>query len=89
MALRIGCRYHLKTMKPISRAIMERLRFIDFLLSQYGTMNRSAIMDYFGLSSPQASIDIQAYLEHAPGNMDYDQSAKCYRRTEAFKRVWP
>jgi hypothetical protein len=70
-------------------ALVARLRFIDFLLAQYGTLNRSAIMDYFGLSQPQASMDIQAYLDHSPGNMAYDRSTKCYRRTEGFVRTWP
>ena len=70
-------------------ALQTRLRFIDFLLAHYGTLNRSAIMDFFGLSQPQASLDIQAYLEHAPGNMAYDRTAKCYRRAEGFVRAWP
>jgi hypothetical protein len=68
---------------------MTRLRFIDFLLDHYGTFNRSAIVDYFGLSVPQASLDIAAYMEAAPGNMAYDNSAKTYRRAEGFVRVWP
>lgn len=68
---------------------MTRLRFIDFLLDQYGTFNRSAIVDYFGLSVPQASMDIRAYIEVAPGNLEYDKSGKTYRRTADFRRVWP
>jgi hypothetical protein len=70
-------------------AIVQRLRFIDFLLAQYGTLNRGALMDYFGISTPQASADIKAYLQFAPGNAVYDRAAKTYRRTEEFKRVWP
>jgi hypothetical protein len=66
-----------------------RIRFIDFLLEQYGTFNRSALCNFFGISIPQASIDIQAYLALAPGNMVYDNSAKLYRRGEDFKRVIP
>jgi hypothetical protein len=65
-----------------------RLRFIDFLLDHYGTFNRGAIVDYFGLSMPQASLDIQAYMTMAPGNTEYDKSARTYRRTESFRRVW-
>lgn len=74
---------------PLSHALIARLRFIDFLLDQYGHVNRKAIVDFYGLSSLQASHDLQSYLAHAPGNMEYDQSAKHYRRTDAFTRVWP
>ena len=31
-------------------AIEQRLRLIDFLLHQYGSVNRSALEDYFGVS---------------------------------------
>jgi hypothetical protein len=72
-----------------SYAVTYRLRFIDFLLHEYGTINRSAIMDYFGLSLPQASNDIQAYIRLAPENVEYDRSLKTYRRTACFVRVWP
>ena len=65
----------------------ERLAFIEFLLAEYGTVNRTAISDYFGLSLQQASNDIQAYIAIAPGNMTYDLSAKTYRRTDIFRRV--
>ena len=68
---------------------MTRLRFIDFLLDHYGMFNRSAIVDYFGLSVPQASMDIRAYIEGAPGNLEYDKSGKAYRATAGFTRVWP
>lgn len=66
-----------------------RLRFIDFLLAKYGTLNRATICEYFELSMPQASLDIRTYLELAPDNADYDKSARTYRRTEKFKRAFP
>jgi hypothetical protein len=69
------------------RALREqRLRMIDFLLAHYGTLNRIAIEDYFGIQSFQASRDIQEYLRMAPGNAAYDASAKCYRRCPGFVR---
>jgi hypothetical protein len=74
--------------KNISYAIEQRLRLIDFLLQHYGTLNRSAIMDYFGVSMPQAALDIREYLAIAPDNMFYDKSAKTYRRSDCFVRVW-
>ena len=72
----------------ITYAVEQRLRFIDFLLHHYGTLNRAAIMDYFGVSIPQASMDIREYIALAPNNALYDKSAKTYRKTEEFARVW-
>lgn len=73
----------------LNYALEQRLRLIDFLLAQYGTLNRSAVVDFFAISHPQASLDIQAYLSIAPLNASYDRSARTYRRTEHFARVWP
>lgn len=75
-------------MSQFTYAVEQRLRFIDFLLHQYGTLNRSAIMDYFGVSEPCSSRDIQQYIELAPANMVYDKQAKTYVRGAKFKRVW-
>jgi hypothetical protein len=65
------------------------MRFVDFLLAEYGTINRSALMNYFGISAPQASNDFATYMEIAPRNMVYDLSSKTYRRTREFERVYP
>jgi hypothetical protein len=65
-----------------------RLRFIDFLLAHYGTINREQLVDYFGISVPQASMDISDYIAVAPENMVYDKSAKVYRRTDGFRRTY-
>lgn len=65
-----------------------RMRFIDVLLEQYGTLNRRALENYFDLSTPQVSIDIRFYMETAPGNMEYDKSSRTYRRSPTFQRRW-
>lgn len=70
-------------------AVEQRLRLIDFLLFQYGTLNRSALEDYFGISTPQASADIQEYAKLAPANMLYDKSARTYRKCGGFVRLFP
>lgn len=70
-------------------AIEQRLRFIDFLLDQYGKLNRSALMDYYGISKPQATEDIRQYIALAPDNLNYDIRARHYYAQEGFKRVWP
>jgi hypothetical protein len=70
-------------------AVAARLRFIDCMLEQYGTINRVVLTDYFGLSVPQVSLDIKAYMEAAPANMVYDKTLRAYKRTPEFKRVFP
>ena len=61
-----------------------RLEFIELRAFWDGSLNRGDIRDQFGVSAPQASADIAAYNELAPGNLAYDGSLKCYRSTEAF-----
>lgn len=70
-------------------AIAYRMRFIDFLLAEYGTINRRALINYFGISEPQASHDFSTYKQLGPGNMEYDMHDKTYRRARAFTRVFP
>ncbi len=69
-------------------AVEQRLRLIDFLIKHYGTLNRDALMDYFGISQPQASRDIADYIALAPGNIEYDRTAKHYVRGPNFVRVF-
>lgn len=47
-------------------------------------MNRSDLMDTFGVSVNQASTDLSRYLGMAPENMAYDKSAKTYIRNPGF-----
>lgn len=75
-------------MNEIKYAVEQRLRFVDFLLAHYGAVRRGALVDYFGISMPQASHDIGQYVEIAPNNIAYDMKAKTYVRTANFKRVW-
>lgn len=69
-------------------AAEQRIRFIDFLLSQYGYINRSALENYFGISTPQASADIKLYQDTAPENIVYCSSAKRYESTPHFKPAY-
>src|SRR5437660_7780658 len=64
-----------------------RLEFIDFRLLWEGGINRAELVDFFGISIQQASLDISRYAEIAPGNLEYDKSEKVYRRTNRFKAV--
>lgn len=67
----------------------QRLRFIDFLAEHFGVLQRRFLMDYFGMSQVQASLDLRLYRDLAPDNLDYDPAGRCYRRTAAFKRRFP
>jgi hypothetical protein len=67
----------------------KRLEFIDFRLRWDGRLNRSDISDFFGISTPQASLDISRYLELAPHNARYDRSGRTYIATEAFQPLFP
>jgi len=69
-------------------AIEQRLRLIDFLLAEYGHVNRSAIMDYFGIGEATATRDFKEYKKLYPGNMIYSGNDRAYYKTQHFKRVW-
>lgn len=65
-----------------------RLEFIDFRLMWDGRLNRSDLTDYFGISIPQASLDIAKYTQLAPANLHYNRSLRIYVATEAFRPLF-
>lgn len=69
-------------------AVVQRLRFIEVVLNNCGQFNRQALCDYFGISVPQASQDIQQYLSMAPMNAVYNKSRKCYERAHEFTQIF-
>lgn len=69
-------------------AVEQRLRLIDFLLHQYGHVNRSAIIDYFGIGEATATRDFKEYKELRSNNMVYDGNDRTYYKTQHFERVW-
>ncbi len=64
--------------------VERRLEFIEFRLFWEGHVNRSDLIDLFGISVQQASTDLNRYLGIAPDNMVYDKSAKAYVRSPDF-----
>ncbi len=54
--------------------VEQRLEFIEFRLFWEGHVNRSDLMDQFGVSVNQASTDLNRYIGFAPENMVYDKS---------------
>lgn len=61
-----------------------RLEFIDFRLRWEKTVNRADLRNHFGISIPQASLDIAKYTQMAPQNLVYDRSSRTYRVAEGY-----
>jgi len=55
-----------------------RLAFIDLRLQYDGKINRKDIKDFFQISTPQATADLELYSETAKGNLRYDFREKAY-----------
>lgn len=66
-----------------------RLEFVDFRLRWDGRLNRGDLTNFFGISVPQASLDIAKYLEQAPDNAKYDKSSRVYVAGPDFKPLFP
>ena len=69
-------------------SVERRLEFIDFKLYWEGRVNRSDLVEFFGVSMPQASSDLTLYQEHAKGNAVYDKTRKTYVAGEKFKPMF-
>lgn len=68
--------------------VEQRLEFVEFRLFWEGHVNRSDVMEQFGLSVNQASSDLNRYIGLAPYNMDYNRSLRTYVRQPGFKPVF-
>lgn len=62
-----------------------RLTFIDYRALWEGRINRTDLEEMFSISAAQASLDIRAYMEIAPGNLIYDPRVKTYVASPMFK----
>jgi predicted DNA-binding transcriptional regulator YafY len=75
--------------KPSLRwGVEQKLQFIEFRLFWEGHVNRSDLIDKFGVSPNQASGDLNRYIALAPDNMVYDKSGKTYVRSSSFKPLF-
>lgn len=75
--------------KPNLRwGVEQKLQFIEFRLFWEGHVNRSDLIDQFGVSPNQASGDLNRYLALAPDNMVYDKSGKTYVRSSRFSPLF-
>lgn len=66
-----------------------RLEFIDWRLHWDGRLNRGDLTAFFGISVPQASLDLARYLSLMPANAVYDRSARVYVRGKDFVSLFP
>jgi hypothetical protein len=66
----------------------QRLEFIDFVSFWEGSINRSRLVEQFGISAQQASGDLGRYQVLAPDNLRYDLSSKRYVVTDAFQSLF-
>lgn len=71
--------------EQLRRGTGRRLEFIEFRLYWEGRFNRGDLTREFGISVPQASLDLARYQDLAPGNMIYDKRAKTYLAARDFR----
>jgi predicted DNA-binding transcriptional regulator YafY len=74
--------------KGLSWGLESRLQFIDFRLRWERRINRMDLTEHFGISVPQASLDIAKYTELAPKNLTYDRSSKTYTAAPNFHPLY-
>jgi len=72
----------------LSWGLERRLQFIDFRLRWERRINRMDLTKHFGISTPQASLDIAKYTKLAPDNLTYDHSSKTYIATAGFHPLY-
>lgn len=64
-----------------------RLDYIDYRMVTARCIRRCDIVRTFGVSTPQASMDINAFIRLYPGSLVYDKSAKMYVPADGYKTV--
>ena len=73
--------------KRLRWAPEQRLEFIEFRLFWDGAVNRSDLMDRFGISEPQASKDLASYRELAANNLQYDSVSRVLGWQSRFRWI--
>jgi hypothetical protein len=68
--------------------VAHRQAWIAEMLAIYGFINRGHLERKFGVSRPQASTDLQAFLKAHPDGVRYDTSRKAYVATPAGTAVF-
>ena len=71
--------------KGVNWNVERRYEFIEFRLYWQGNINRSDLMEAFGISVQQASKDLTNYIEGRKSNLTYDKRLRTYLRGKNFK----
>lgn len=74
-----------KTDNRLNWGAERRCEFIEFRIFWHGRINRADLMDKFGISVQQASLDLNGYDDRCKGNISYDWSIRTYVRGAHFK----
>lgn len=69
-------------------AVIVRLMWIDGVIDNDGEINRCEIRQAFGISAPQASLDLRRYMELNPGRIAYDVRRKRYVQVEGSRPLY-
>jgi len=72
---------------PLRWSVEQRLVFIEERLFWMGAVNRTDLLNRFGVSLGQASADIARYLARSPKGVTYDKRAKRYVADASFRPV--
>lgn len=71
---------------PMNWCKQQRMQWIAETLRVFGFINREHLERKFGISQPQASADLNAFMRDNPAAMTYDLSAKRYVADRLDKR---
>jgi predicted DNA-binding transcriptional regulator YafY len=71
--------------KGANWSVERRYEFMEFRLFWQGHINRSDLMEAFGISVQQASKDFSNYIEGRKSNLIYDKRLRTYLRGKNFK----
>lgn len=66
-------------------SVERRYEFIEFRLYWQGNINRSDLIEAFGISVQQASKDLTNYSERRESNLTYDKRRRTYLRGKHFE----
>ena len=73
-----------KHVRQLNWGAERRNAFIEFRVFWHGRINRSDLMETFGISLQQASLDLSGYADKWKRNLVYDKSQRAYVRGKNF-----
>lgn len=81
----IGRSSDIDTTPPLRWSVERRLEFIERRLIWEGRINRSDLVERFGVSPNQATADLKRFEAVHPGALVYDTHAKTYRAGQGLR----